>query len=160
MDKGVSPRDQVDEIRFGLTYEDAIGLGGSVTDDYSLWAGGFLPGDDIGAAGDDYDGDSLTNDEERLWGLDPTSGSSVHPISTGLDATAGTLSYTRRDTDLSGAGYSYQWSTTLADGEWNDFIPTSEITDNGSPVETVTIALDAGLLANPALFVRVVATAG
>jgi hypothetical protein len=128
----------------------------SVGNDYDTWSDLFLP-TDIGAPGDDHDGDGVSNDEERIWGLDPTSGSSVSPISTGLDATAGTLSYTRRKAALSGASFRYEWSTTLANSGWTGFTPISEISDSGDPVETITITLDAGLLGNTRLFVRVVA---
>jgi hypothetical protein len=124
---------------------------------YDSWAGEFLPIDVSDPTGD-FDGDGMTNDEERLFGLDPTDGNSVNPIASGLDATAGTLSYTRRNPALSGATYTYQWSTTLAGDDWSTFIPQQELSDGGDPVETVFITLDSGLLTNPALFVRVVAT--
>ncbi|MCX6875427.1 MAG: hypothetical protein NTW21_16715 [Verrucomicrobia bacterium] len=45
--------------------------------------------------GADPDGDGLTNWEEFAFGLDPTSGASVNPISVPLDKTTGTFSYTR-----------------------------------------------------------------
>lgn len=146
-----------DELRFGATYLDAVGLGGSSGNDYDTWAGSFAPAD-LSDPTADFDGDGMSNEEERLWGLDPTEGSSASPIASGLDASSGTLSFTRRDTGLTGATYSYEWSTTLAPGSWTTFTPASETSDAGSPVETVTITLDANLLNNTALFVRVVAT--
>lgn len=151
-----SPNDAFDEIRFGASYVSVVPSNADDTDDYSLWSAGFLP-IDIGAADADFDGDGLSNDEERIWGLDPTTGSSVNPITTGLDATAGTLTYTRRKASLLGLTFSYQWSTTLDELGWTTFTPISESSDSGDPVETVTITLDAALLSNPNLFVRVVA---
>ena len=148
----------VDEIRFGATYEDVIGAGGSGTSDYDIWAGSYLPVA-IGQPGDDYDNDGLTNDEERLWGLDPTSPASVNPIPAPFDPAAGTFTYQRRDPALSGATFSYEYSTTLAPGSWQAFTPDPVTTDGESPVETVTVSPPAGLLANRALFVRVVAAA-
>ena len=126
------------------------------TGDYETWAAAY-PGADLANPNDDFDGDGQTNNEERLWGLDPTDGASVNPISVPLDATTGTLTYTRRNTELSGASHSYQWSTTLDEEGWTTFTPASEIASGASPVETVTITLDAALLTNPKLFVRVVA---
>ncbi|BCX46925.1 hypothetical protein HAHE_08330 [Haloferula helveola] len=129
---------------------------GTTPDDYDAWAAGY-PGADLSDPNADFDNDGLNNDEERIWGLNPTSGQSPSPISVGLDAAVGTLSYTRRTPSLSGATFSYEWSTDLSPGGWTTFTPVSETSDNGNPVETVEITLDAALLANPALFVRVVA---
>ena len=155
MNKAASPRDQIDEIRFGTTFEAAIGAASG--SDYEGWAGDF-PSADLTDPDADFDGDGLTNNEERIWGMDPTSGGSVNPISTGLNATAGTLIYTRRDPALSGASFHYEWSTSLTGDGWTTFTPLSEDADGGHPVESVTITLDPGLLANPKLFVRVAAT--
>jgi len=132
-----------------VTLHGTLNGGGS---DYDIWAGDY-PG--LGQPGDDDDNDGLTNDEERLWGLDPTSPASVNPIAVPFDA--GTFTYQRRDPALSGATFSYEYSTTLAPGSWQAFTPNPVTTDGESPVETVTVTLDAGLLANRALFVRVVA---
>lgn len=96
-----------DELRFGATYLDAVGLGGSSGSDYATWADNFAPGD-LSDPAADFDGDGMSNAEERLWGLDPTDGSSVNPSTGGLDAGTGTLTYTRRNTGLTGAGYSYE----------------------------------------------------
>ena len=68
------------------------------------------------------------------------------------------MTYMRRNTSLSGATFAYQWSATLQDGDWTTFTPVDVTTNSGSPVEEVTITLDAALLNNPALFVRIVAT--
>ena len=59
----------MDEIRFGATYEDVIGTGG--TTDYEDWEA-LYPGFDLSDPGGDWDSDLLINDEERIWGLNPT----------------------------------------------------------------------------------------
>ncbi|MCH7228481.1 sialate O-acetylesterase [Haloferula sp. A504] len=146
-------------LRFFALSDPLTVVSTAVGSDYDNWAATYAPAD-LGTPGDDFDGDGLSNDEERIWGLDPTRGSSVSPITTGLDATAGTLSYTRRKPSLSGASFTYEWSDTLAEGSWTGFTPISETSDSGDPVETVTITLDAGLLTNTTLFVRVVADGG
>jgi len=141
----------------GRTMVGLIESASTATSDYETWDEVEYPGVDLGDPNADYDGDGLINDEERIWGLDPTSGSSVNPISVPLDATNGTLSYTRRNPSLSGISYSYEWSATLAAAGWTAFSP-AENPDGASPVESVEITLDAELLAKPELFVRVVAT--
>ncbi|MCF7734678.1 MAG: Ig-like domain repeat protein, partial [Akkermansiaceae bacterium] len=57
--------------------------------DYDTWAGKYQSAD-LSDPAADYDGDGVNNDDERLFGLDPTSGASVNPISVPLDAAAGT----------------------------------------------------------------------
>lgn len=130
---------------------------GSPQTPYQQWAALF-PGADLSDPADDFDGDGLTNDEERLWGLDPTSGASVGAISSPIDAASGTFSYTRGNPALSGATYGYEWSETLAANGWTDFTPASETGDGASPVETVQVTLPAILLSKTRLFVRVLAT--
>jgi len=101
----------------------------------------------------DPDGDGMTNQQEFAFGLDPTKGSSVSPITTGVDATNGQFSYTRFAT--SGLTYTVEYSTDLSG--WNPAI-LSEPESVGAPdshgVVTVTVKVS-----NPAvggkLFVRV-----
>jgi len=123
--------------------------------DYTTWAAGY-PGANLTAPNADGDGDGLSNNEERLWGLDPTKGGSVSPFVNPLNATSGTFTYTRRNPALTQANYHYQWSDTLA--AWNDFIPASEIPGGTSPVESVTVTLPIPLLGGSKRFVRVLAT--
>jgi hypothetical protein len=130
---------------------------GSPQTPYQQWAALF-PGADLSDPADDFDGDSLSNDDERLWGLDPTSGASIAPISSPIDASSGTFSYTRGNPALSGATYSYEWSETLTPLSWQFFTPSAETGDTASPVETVQVTLPANLLGKTRLFVRVVAT--
>lgn len=122
--------------------------------DYTSWAGTF-PGFVDTAAGSDPDGDGLTNQQEYAFGLDPTKGNSVSPITQMLSKTGGTFKYTRRLPSLTGLTYSYESSTTL--GGWGGFAPVSETTNSGSPVEEITVTLPGSLLTNPNLFVRVIA---
>ncbi len=119
----------------------------------SQWATANLVNPDA-----DLDGDGLSNDHERLWGLDPTSASSFKPISIPLNRTVGTLQYTRRNPILTGATYRYEWSVTLAANGWTTFTPATENVVIAGAVETITATLDPVLLAKPSLFVRVVAS--
>ena len=129
--------------------------GGSVSN-YTTWLGEytFAEGADTTPTGDP-DGDGLNNQQEYAFGLDPTSGSSVNPISQQLDKTSGTFKYTRRKT--SGLTYIYQWSTTLSDA-WNDFTPVTNppaAADISTTVEEVTIEVPTAQLENSKLFLRV-----
>ena len=125
-------------------------LGPSVTD-YDSWASSY-PG--IGAAGADYDGDGLSNDKERIYGLDPKNPSSASPYKTPFNATAGTFSYSRRTQSLAGLDYKISYSTNLT--QW--FVDTGAVQTPGTPsnnVEIVGVQVSPALLTNPKLFIRV-----
>lgn len=131
----------------------------SIPMDYDSWATGngyWTPGAPNTGPTEDFDGDGMTNGEEYAFGLDPTKGSSVSPV-TPLNKATGTFTYTRRDPALSKMTYVYESSTTLAGGGWTEFTPVSE-TPTAGDTQTVTVTLPAALLTNPKLFVRVVAT--
>jgi autotransporter-associated beta strand protein len=124
--------------------------------DYDNWAGpaGFNLS---GGPNDDDDNDGLSNFEEYAFGLNPTRGSSVSPVTSPNRAT-GTFTYTRRKQSLTGLTYTYKSSTTL--GGWTPFTPpVPDVSNNGDPVETVTVTIPAALLAEPKLFLRVEAAA-
>jgi hypothetical protein len=103
----------------------------------------------------DLDGDGVTNGDERIWGLDPTSASSFKPIETPLNPVTGVFRYTRRDRTLTGLTYTVWTSTNLQD--WTEDSEATQLpgAPNEKQVETVEVTLSAGLLGNPSLFVRV-----
>jgi hypothetical protein len=120
-----------------LTYD--LVSGGS---DYDTWAAGYLP-KGVSDPAADLDGDGMTNDDEHAFGLDPTSGSSVNPITVPLDAGAGTSSYTRRST--SGLTYTIRTSTDLSNWTEDAAASASQVpgTPDGNGVETVAVTLTA-----------------
>jgi alpha-galactosidase len=125
--------------------------------DYDTWSAQWLVANLKDPAAD-LDGDGLTNNQERAWGLDPTSGASANPVSVPFNASTGTLTYTRRNPALNTAlSYRYEWSGTLAPGDWDPFTPANELANGASPVESVIITLPAELLTGTKIFVRVVA---
>jgi autotransporter-associated beta strand protein len=98
----------------------------------------------VGTETDDDDNDGLTNFEEYAFGLDPTGGSSVNPITSQLDKATKKFSYTRRATNLPDPAltYSVWFSTDL--GTWTQDTGATE----GAPVlngevETVEVTLSA-----------------
>ncbi len=154
---GLGPSHAIDERYLELTDNGTSGtliLTTLPADDYALWAAGF-PDADLSDPDADFDGDGLTNNEERIWGLDPTSGASVTPITSLPDPATGLFSYTRRLQSLTGIDYTYQWSDDLTD--WTDFTPASKSASGGNPVESVTVRIPAEI-PGTRFFVRVVAT--
>ncbi len=106
----------------------------------------------------DPDGDGMNNQQEYAFGLTPTSGSSVSPITVQLDKAAGTFSYTRRATPLTtGLDYTVKTSTDLL--VWTpDTTATSSnqlVTGTVDGVETVQVTLSGLPLTATALFVRI-----
>lgn len=141
----------VDEVRISSVARTATGFYFSGGADYDDWAGvqGVTGGPE-----DDDDGDGLSNDFERLFGLDATSASSVNPIVISVDPTAGTLSYTRRSISLTGAGYEIWTSTDLQD--WSqDTGADQTVTSTTGEVETVQITLSPALLTTPKRFIQI-----
>jgi hypothetical protein len=120
--------------------------------DYDDWTGKF-PGADLSDPNGDFDGDRLSNNQERLFGLDPASFSSVDPFTTVLDPVAGTISYTRRATPWEIA-YTVWTSTDLE--TWTE--DAGALQSAGAPVddiETVTVTISPALLSEARLFLRV-----
>ncbi len=125
----------------------------TVTTDYDVWAANF-PGFDLTDPGADFNGNGLSNNEDRIWGIDPLGGSSPRPITVPLDPAAGTFGYTRRDTALSGITYTVWTSTDLQ--TWME--DTGAVQAPGTPVvevETVSVTLSPGLLTATRLYVQV-----
>ena len=124
--------------------------------DYSTWAANpAYAGFDLSNPAADADGDGLSNQQEYAFGLDPSKGSSVSPITAGLSAANGQFSYTRRDPSLTNLTYTVEYSTDLS--AWHPATlsePESASTPDSNGVQTVTVKVS-----NPSvggkLFVRV-----
>ncbi len=133
--------------------------------DYNAWADSFglqnpwlgLPALN-GEPTADPDGDGMTNLQEYAFGLIPTSGASVNPITVQLDKDAGTFIYTRRDSPLTtGLDYTVKTSTDLV--VWTeDIVATSlnqSVTGTANGVQTVQVTLSGLPLTETKFFVRV-----
>lgn len=121
-------------------------------DDYDAWAAKFAPAN-LSDPEADFDGDGMTNDQERLFGLDPTNPVSVNPIVVPLNPTAGTFSFTRRDAALTGYANAVWYSTDLATWHKDEnatLTPASPVNE----IETVAVQLNPALLDEPKLFIR------
>ncbi len=124
-------------------------LGQSVTD-FDSWAGNY-PG--LGAAGEDDDGDGLTNEQEHIFGLDPQDGASANAYVVPFNPATGAFSYTRRTRSLTGLAHKVWYSTNL--DQW--FEDTGAVQTPGSPtnnIEIVGVQISPALLTQPKLFIR------
>jgi hypothetical protein len=95
----------------------------------------------------------LSNNQERLFGLDPASFSSMDPFTTALDPVAGTISYTRRATPWEIA-YGV-WTSTDLETWTEDAGALQSASAPVDDVETVTVTISPALLSEPRLFLRV-----
>ncbi len=118
--------------------------------DYDTWRGSF-PG--LGSSSDDDDFDGLSNDEERLFGLNPLNARSATPFTTAFEASNGTFSYTRRTQSLTGMTYRVLYSTDLEQWFW-DSGASQTVGISVADIETVGVSLDPALLDEFRLFVR------
>ncbi|WP_353415665.1 Ig-like domain-containing protein, partial [Haloferula helveola] len=125
-------------------------------DDYTTWATIYAPAD-LSDPNGDFDGDGLSNDYERQFGLDPTDGGSVNPFTTPFDPAGVTsFSFTRRDNALTGLFTSIETSFDLV--MWTEdtgAVVTEAGAPDGNGIEVVDVTLSPGLLTSPRLFVRV-----
>lgn len=124
--------------------------------DYDSWKGGFTfanpPVDSLPTA--DPDGDGLTNQQEYAFGLNPTLGSSVNPVTAPLDKTTGIFTYTRRKLSLvAPMAYTVKTSTDLTG--WSAASISGEVVTESGDIETVVVTLSGAPLGAPKLFVRV-----
>ena len=111
------------------------------TSDYNTWGAPYSLS--TGSEGLDLDGDGVKNQAEYAFGLIPNSGSSVNPILVPLNKSAGTFTYQRRKTSLTGlTSYKILTSTDLVtwtpDATANQAATAIPSTDNESVVVTFT----------------------
>jgi len=132
----------------GLQIRPASGMSA----DYTAWRDAYYPG--IGLPDEDDDGDSLSNEYERTFGLDPTDSASTNPYWSPFDPTTGSFGYTRRTSSLINMNYKVWYSTDLdqwfEDNAANQ-LPASVIND----VEFMSVGIDPNLLSEPRIFVQV-----
>lgn len=117
--------------------------------DYDTWksANGVTGGEN-----DDDDADGLTNHEEYAFGLDPTGGSSVNPITVQLNKGTGQFTYQRRTQSFTGLTYTVWSSTDLV--TWAPATFSESVTGQVADVETVQVTLTPAPTA-PKFFVQV-----
>jgi len=150
---GVWERTQGEKKWTFLESTGTLSVAAAPLDDFLVWANSYNP--PVGLPTADDDGDGMSNFHEYAFGLDPKSASSVNPISQPLHQATGTFKYTRRATpQTTGVSYSYESSTTLS-GTWPSFTPTSEVSNNATPIEEMTVTVPASMLLEPKLFLRV-----
>jgi autotransporter-associated beta strand protein len=120
---------------------------------YDLWIANYpsLTGDDK-LPGADPDNDGMINQQEFAYGLDPTTGASVNPITVPLDKSTRQFTYTRWA--ASGLSYTVWTSTDLQ--TWTQ--DTTAVQTPGAPVagvESVVVTLTDPAPMPDRIFVRV-----
>jgi hypothetical protein len=149
------PLSGAEEVQIGSYLTAKYGLSTGYTTPYGSWAAGY-PGFDLTNPAGDADNDGLTNEQEFAFGLNPTLGSSVSPITVPLNKGNGTFTYTRRDPALTGLGYRV-WTSPDLENNWAwDQTANQEVIATNGDVQTVRVTLST-LPTGPALFVRVTA---
>lgn len=119
--------------------------------DYNNWTINY-PGHDLSNPAGDNDGDGMKNQEEYAFGLDPTKGSSVNPITAPLNGSA--FSYQRRST--TGLDYKVYFSTNLINWPEDAGATQTSSTPDGNGVKTVAVQLSGTVVPeNGKLFIRV-----
>lgn len=129
---------------------------GSASSDYSTWLSAytFPAGADSSPAGDP-DGDGRTNQFEYAFGLNPTSGASLNPITAVPNKSTGVFKYVRRAG--TGIAYSIQTSGDLLDWNTDPAATAGQVegaVDAGGNQE-VTVTVSSSASAAGSLFVRV-----
>jgi hypothetical protein len=122
--------------------------------DYAAWDANY-PGVDLTSPAADLDRDGMTNDHERIWGLDPASAVSQNPLAvTAALKSSGAFTYTRRTSTLTGLNFTVWTSPDLR--TWTqDTSATQTVTATTDNIQTVTVAISAALRTGPKRFVRV-----
>jgi hypothetical protein len=121
--------------------------------DYSKWASGWYGGY-LSDPWSDWNGNGLSNHEERLWGMDPFVAGRSSAITQPLNAANGVFSYTRRNVELSGATYSIWVSTDLL--EWTeDTVAVQSRLSLNNEIETMEVTLNSEWLIQDELFIQV-----
>jgi hypothetical protein len=146
------PLSSAEEIQVGNYLTVKYGL--STGYPYAFWAAGY-PGFDLTNPAGDVDNDGNTNQEEYAFGLNPTDGASVNPVTVQVNPAAGTFSYTRRNPALTKLTYTVWTSPDLVN--WTEDTTASgsqNVTATNGDVQTVAVTLTA-LPVDGKLFVRV-----
>lgn len=121
--------------------------------DYGDWRSQWVAADLLNPQAD-LDGDGMSNEHERIWGLDPTSNLSRNPLLSISGLKSGSFSYTRRNRALTGLNYSVWTSTNLKDWTEDTGAEQTPGVSGSNGAETVETVLSPELLQNPNLFLR------
>jgi hypothetical protein len=123
------------------------------TNDYANWATNY-PGVNLSNPNADFDGDGISNEQERIWGLNPTNAASKKIFTFTATLKNGLFSYTRRDPALTGLSYTVWTSTNLVN--WTqDALAEQTPVATVNQVQTVNVTVSPGRLNNQGLYMRV-----
>ena len=123
--------------------------------DHAVWAAGWY-GNELSDPWSVRGRNGLTNQQARLWGVDPYASNRDSPITQPLDVNTGKFAYTRRRAELSGAAYSIWVSTDLVN--WTEDTNATQAvlsTDFQTDIETMQVNLSSAWLDHDELFIQV-----
>ena len=123
-----------------------------IPNDYNDWAAAQSISD-LGLPSDDFDSDGVSNDKERIFGLDPTDSNSNRAYAKFLDET-GIFQYTRRNPDLTQLDYSIWSSTDLVNWTEDPQATQQSLSAANAEIETIEVTLDRHVDAD-AVFIQV-----
>jgi hypothetical protein len=122
--------------------------------DYAAWDANF-PGVNLTDPNADYDKDGMTNDHERIWGLDPTKASSSNPVIVPANLkTTGNFTYTRRTSTLTTLTFTV-WTSADLNTWTQDTGATQTVSSTVANVQTITVRISSALRTGAKRFVRV-----
>lgn len=122
--------------------------------DYSSWNNQY-PAADLSDPEGDFDRDGVSNDSERLFGLDSTDSSSNFPF-VELPSSSGAFTYTRRNPNLTGINYLITTSTNLQDWTSATEATSSVLSLNADGIEAVEVTFPNSFQeSNNKLFIRI-----
>jgi hypothetical protein len=139
----------------GSSVDLVVSLGPEIVPtDYETWAAQW-PDAELGDPDTDFNGDGMTNNEKRIWGLDPTSGASLQPVTAIPNPASLTITYTRRDPALTGMNFSVWTSTDLDSWTHDASAVQTPATADAHHVEIVNVTLSIAPPEGGKLFIQV-----
>ncbi len=121
-------------------------------DDYSLWASNFSG--DLTDPNADLDSDGVSNNDERVFGTDPTNPASLHSLTAPFSPQNNSFTYTRRDPTLSQLKYSI-WTSSDLQNWIEDTAATQTPLSITNDIQTVQTTLSAAVSTSPKIFIQI-----
>jgi hypothetical protein len=138
----------------GSAVDFVISLGPDFAADYGTWTTRW-PAANLTDPNADFDGDGLSNNDERAFGLDPANGSSCNPIHNVPKPGTLTLSYTRRSPSRTGLNYSVWTSPDMVSWTKDAAAAQTPGPADADHVEIVNVTLSIAAPPGGKLFIQV-----
>lgn len=107
--------------------------------DYVVWKG-IYPSADLSDPDADWDSDGLSNEEERIWGLDPARASSRQVLVAQLNPGTNSFIYVRRNPALHELNYTI-WTSTDLQTWTQDMAASQSVAESVNGAQNVTVTV-------------------